>query len=209
MTLPSLPAAIFSRIMKSLALIAAAAFLPFTLSAADNAAPGVGNLKKLLQQGLFEEEANRDTAKAAAAYADLVAAYDTQRAFAATALYRLAEIRAKEGNKAEAITLHQRLLAEFPKDEVFAKRSRERLAELGGTLPAAVADAEAPTEAEAKELVQLREMVKNSPDLLNAAGGPENITPLVKAAKNGWLAAASFLLDHGADPNRGGGPVLR
>lgn len=151
--------------MKTLALVTAAALLPLPLSAADEKPEPRRDLRQLLQQGLFEEEANRDLGKAAAAYAELVSQYEAQRSLAGTALFRLAEIRAKEGNKAEAIALHQRFLAEFPSQEALVKLSKERLAQLGGAMPPAVAQADAPTEAEAKELLQLREMVRNSPDL--------------------------------------------
>lgn len=188
--------------MRTLPLLTAA--LLFTITGAvaqETAPPGAGNLRQLLQQGLFEEEANRDTGKAAAAYSALVAEYETQRSFAATALFRLAEIRAKQGNKAEAIALHQRLLTEFPGNEELAKLSKERLATLGGALPAVAARSEAPTEAEAMELIRLREIVQNSPDLVNAPGGEQSTTPLIQAASNGWLVAAALLLDHGADVN--------
>ena len=160
--------------------------------------------RQLLQQGLFEEEANRDFEKAADAYARLLKEYDRQRALAATALFRLAEIRAKQGNKTEAIALHQRLLAEFPNHDPLAKLSRERLATLGGAAPPTADVAEAPTESEATELARVREMVKNSPDLVNAVhvapAGPKE-TPLAFAVKNGWLQVGTFLLDHGAAVN--------
>lgn len=189
--------------MRTLPVFTAALLCSITVSVAEEAAPpGAGNLRQLLQQGLFEEEANRDTGKAAAAYSTIVAEYETQRSFAATALFRLAEIRAKQGKKEEAIALHQRLLTEFPKSEELGKLSKERIAALGGTLPAIATQADAPTDAEAKELMQLREIVQNSPDLLNSPGGEKNTTPLIRAATNGWLIAASFLLDHRADVNQ-------
>ena len=142
--------------MKTIALLMAVALLPFTTSAAEEGTGTKLDLRQLLQQGLFEEEANRDNGKAAAAYAELVSQYEAQRSYAATALFRLAEIRGKEGNKAEAIALHQRLLIEFPTQESLVKASKERLAELGGEVPAPAAPLATPTEAEAKELVKLQ-----------------------------------------------------
>ncbi|MGV3531703.1 MAG: ankyrin repeat domain-containing protein [Chthoniobacteraceae bacterium] len=193
--------------MKTIALLMAVALLAFTAAAAEEGTGTKPDLRHLLQQGLFEEEANRNNGKAAAAYAELVSQYEAQRSYAATALFRLAEIRRKEGKKEEAIALHQRLLTEFPMQEALAKASKERLAELGGEVPAGAAPLDAPTDAEAKELVRLREIVRNSPDLLNSGTGDESLTPLMRAAKNGWLTAASFALDSGASIEGPGNPL--
>ena len=203
MTLAIRPCGIVSPAMKSFAIFLLFACSSLLVRAADPpaATAKAEDPRQLLQQGLFEEEANRDFEKAADAYARLLKEYDRQRALAATALFRLAEIRAKQGNKTEAIALHQRLLAEFPNHDPLAKLSRERLATLGGAAPPAADVAEAPTESEAGELTRVREMVKNSPDLVNAVhvapAGPKE-TPLAFAVKNGWLQVATFLLDHGA-----------
>lgn len=43
-------------------------------------------------------------------------------------------------------------------------------------------------------------MIQNSPDLINARD-QDGIAPLHIAARNGYLAAARLLLDHGADIN--------
>ena len=243
--------------MKPLLFLAFVA-LPLLLRAADpTAALPPKDLRQLLQQGLFEEEATRDYEKASAAYGALVAEYDRQRALAATALFRLAEIRAKQGNKAEAVALHQRLLAEFPGHDPLAKLSRERLAGLGAPADRPGVDSLSPeyatrlrdelaslrielatmsqtyqakhpkviavqtridaieallnpappiavTEDEAKELARVREMAKNSPDLLNAVtSNPEHqlTTPLSRAAARGWVQVATFLLEQGAKVN--------
>ena len=241
--------------MKAMALLLGCAF-PLLLRSAEPL-PGERprDMRQLLQQGLFEEEASRDYEKAAGAYSALVAEYDRQRALAATALFRLAEVRAKQGNKAEAITLHQRLLAEFPNHDPLAKHSRERLAALGapdaakpGALDptytgrlqndlaalrvelASLIQTYTPrhpkmvqlrekiraieellnppppvalTGEETKELVRVREMAKNSPDLLDAVNREENpqTTPLTRAAMKGWTEVVTFLLDQGADVN--------
>ncbi len=161
-------------------------------------------LKRLLQDGLFEEEANRNLEKAAAAYESLLSAFEQQRQYAATALFRLAEVRAKQNRKEDAIALYQRVVAEFGKDPL-AKLSRERLSSLGTSAP--VEGAPAIADKEAEEIKRLEDLVKNSPDLLNAPD--QGVTPLGKAAGEGWLNAAKFLLDRGADiGGRFGTPAL-
>lgn len=61
-----------------------------------------------------------------------------------------------------------------------------------------------PTDDEEKEIRLIQAMIQNSPDLINAAGGGDRMTPLSRAASRGQLRVAAFLLDHGADINRGG-----
>jgi ankyrin repeat protein len=148
---------------------------------------------------LFAEEAERDLAKAAELYAELLALIDAQRKLEATALFRLAEIRARQGKPAEAVALHQRLLAEYPKDEALVKLSRERLAALGSPAAAAVqaATAEPMSAKEAEELKRMQAVVLDSPDLLEAPD-VDGFTPLLKASLNGWIHVVTFLLDHGA-----------
>jgi ankyrin repeat protein len=236
------------------------------------------DVTELLRQGLFDEEVNNDDAKAAAAYAAVVDEYDAQRSIAATAMFRLAEIRLKQGDKTQATTLYQRVLTEFPDNDALVKASRDRLASLGASEPSPSpgappektasiwfeeaekdapfdkANAEgfylrilseypatdsfailsrerlaaleaaaspsptpnpaAPTQEEVDELAKLRELVTNSPDLLNAVseeGTPNaGYSPLTLSAERGWLQAAAFLLDNGANvdgPDGGGEPL--
>jgi ankyrin repeat protein len=161
----------------------------------------------LLQEALFAEEAERDLEKASAGYTEILEQFAMPRTLAATALYHLAEIRAKQNKKADAIALHQRLLAEFPKEEALAKLSRDRLAELGATAPAVAAGgAEAISAKETEELARLRRMVRDSPDLLEAPNDSTGETPLVLAASSGWAQAATFLLDHHVAINGRAGP---
>ncbi len=172
---------------------------------------------ELLRQGLFEEEANRDPGKAATAYAEVVGHYDSQRTLAATALFRLAEIRAAQGNKTETTALYQRLLAEFANQETLVKLGRERLAALGVPAPAVNSPGSAPetlTVEEANELARVRDLVRNSPDLLNALAAEDGpmagYTPLTWAAQHGWERVATFLLEHDAKANgsdNGGEPL--
>src|SRR5688572_11144545 len=135
--------------------------------------------RQLLQEGLFEEEANRNLDKASAAYEALIESFDKDRQYAATALFRLAEIRSKQNRKEEAIALFQRVLAEFGGIEPLAKASRERIAALGGKASPTGGSSVAVTDAETEEITRLQEWVKNSPDLLNSQ--TDGLTPLGRA----------------------------
>lgn len=103
------------------------------------ALPGLGaaparlgdDLGATLQRGLFEEEANHDFAAAIKAYEAVVNATDTQRKLAGTALFRLAECHRKLGRTNEAVTLHQRVLREYPDQPRLAELSRDYLAAAG------------------------------------------------------------------------------
>ena len=95
-------------------------------------APGARpDTAQLLREALFEEQGVRDFDKAAAGYDKVIAAYDAERALAATALYRLAEVRRAQNKKDQAAVLYQRLLTEFPLHDPLARLSRENLASLG------------------------------------------------------------------------------
>jgi len=58
----------------------------------------------------------------------------------------------------------------------------------------------AATSAELEEVARIQEMVRNSPDLINASEGGGS-TPLVKAAAQGQLMVVQYLLKSGADVN--------
>ncbi len=64
--------------------------------------------------------------------------------------------------------------------------------------------ATAATDDEEKEIRRIQEMIKNSPDLINAPVASENghLTPLCRAAGAGWLRVAKFLLDGSAAIDR-------
>ena len=81
-------------------------------------------VRDLLRDGLYAEEVTRDPGAAAKNYEQVLARYSEQRAFAASALFRLAEVRRKQDRKDDAIQLYQRLLAEFPNAETEAKPPR-------------------------------------------------------------------------------------
>ncbi len=57
---------------------------------------------------------------------------------------------------------------------------------------------------EAEEVKHIQEMIRNSPDLINARD-ENGLRPLHKAASKGQVQVAQFLLESGADPNLGGG----
>jgi ankyrin repeat protein len=155
--------------------------------------------KRLLQEGLFEEEASRDLDKAAAAYAAVVVQFDSQRTLAATAIFRLAEVRAKQGKKDEAAALWQRIVTEFPTHDSLVKFSRERLGGAGASLPAP-GNVEPASDEEARELSRLRIIALNSPDLLFAPQGGKTV--LQAAASKGWVNVIEFLFSQGArDPS--------
>ena len=62
-------------------------------------------LRDLLRDALYTEEVTRDSEKAAKQYEDLLARHDAQKTFAASALFRLAEVRRKQDRKDDAIQL--------------------------------------------------------------------------------------------------------
>jgi ankyrin repeat protein len=90
------------------------------------------------------------------------------------------------------------------KDAVFAAQRdllelKRRKAALEAGQPASLAAAPpAATSAELEEVARIQEMVRNSPDLINASehDGP---TPLIKAAEQGQLMVVQYLLKSGAD----------
>jgi ankyrin repeat protein len=158
----------------------------------------------LLRQGLFEEEANRDFDKAAERYHAVVAAHDRQRSLAATATFRLGEIARKKNDKEAAAAAFRTVIARFPEQEDLARLSRENLAALG-MAPVAAHKTEKPaaptvTDSEDAEIARLKEIARNSPDLLD---GPDGIgwRPIHHAAKNGWTKVISYLLENKSDPN--------
>lgn len=166
---------------------------------------------ELLRQGLFEEEANRDPAKAAAAYAEVVAQYDGQRKIAAAALFRLAEIRSKAGDKTAATALYQRLLTEFPDSDPLAKLSRERLGVSASPAPDAAPDR--PTDNEDQELARYRRHPEIKAADFNAPLGDtpyKAATPFDYAASKGWTKLLAYMIDQGAwveDGRQTGGPL--
>jgi ankyrin repeat protein len=147
------------------------------------------DLRELLRDALYTEEVSRDPEAAAKQYEALLSQHDAQRAFAASALFRLAEVRRKQDRKDEAIALYQKLLARFPEAETEAKLAQENLVAMGAKAPPAGAPAE---DEEIRELRRLQHHVESSPDRLK---DPELVLSAVRA---GHLRSIDFLLAAGA-----------
>ena len=159
-----------------------------SLSAFAKAEPPIN---ELLRDGLYAEEVSRDAETAAKHYGEVLERYASQRQFAATAIFRLAEVRRKQGRKDDAIALYQRLLAEFPESGPQVTLAKENLTALGGK-PAVPAPA---MDQEAADLARIRSLEASSPDV---AMSPDTMG---KAIKQGHLSVASHLLEKGIDPN--------
>src|SRR5690348_13780752 len=104
--------------------------LGMMLALATVARGATNDLTGLLQQGLFEEEANRDLAAAIANYQSLASAFDKDRQLAATAVFRLGECYRKLGKTNEAAAQYQRILKDFSDEQTLVTLSRQNLAGL-------------------------------------------------------------------------------
>lgn len=164
-------------------------------------------VEDLLRQGLFEEEANRDFDKAAERYRAVVAAHDKQRALAATATFRLGEIARKKNDKEAAAAAFRTVAERFPEQENLARMSRENLSALGMALqdkpeqlgPDPFAEGP-PDDPEVTEIERLKNIARNSPDLLDG-GTDYGWHSMHLAAANGYTKVIAFLLENKADPN--------
>lgn len=176
----------------------AALIAPCTLLAAD----GPVDFSEAMRKGLFAEEATRDLDAAAREYQSIIDSYATQRQHAGTALFRLAEIRRKQGKKDEAAKLYQRVVAEFSNDETLARLSRENLLGMGQSLEAAKPGSASAPDEEEQEIARIKRLAKESPDLLTSGDGKE-LPPLLKAAEKGWIKVVEFALSNGMKVNQG------
>ena len=145
--------------------------------------------KDALAAALYTEEVTRDPGAAASQYLGILEAYRAQRARAATALLRLAEIRRGQQREDEAVRLYQELLTSFPDFQPQADLAREQLLALGAPSGAPATD-----DLERKELARLTALLKTAPDVIT---DPE---VLEKAAKNNQLQVIDFLLANGSAP---------
>lgn len=154
-------------------------------------AAGEPTLDDLLRDALYTEEVTRDPAKAADLYQRILNTVDQQRPLAASALFRLAEIRRNQGDKDAAIALYQQLLRDYSTAEAETKLARQHLAELGGEAPSPATEEDPTT----KELLRLQQLAKSSPDEFHAS------YTLTNAISGGQIACVRFLLENGIDPN--------
>lgn len=151
------------------------------------------DLREQLRDALYTEEVTRDPEKAAKQYEQILARHDEQQAFAASALFRLAEVRRKQNRKDDAITLYQRLIAEFPKADAETRLAKENLTALGGKMPETEMKPASVNE-EDKELARLEAEAKSSPDMLLDSFTFE------LAARNGHAKIVKRMLAAGCKP---------
>ena len=154
---------------------------------------------KLLREALFAEQADRDIAKAEKGYREIIKNFESDRAYAATAILRLAEILHQRGDTAAAEKWFARVLQEFPDQEEIAKVARTRLGDKApDLLDARRVRANPQTEA----VDRIKKLLKESPDLLDTP--IDGTTLLTTAASKGQLEVIEFLLDRGARVNPAG-----
>lgn len=158
----------------------------------------------VMRDALFQEEAEGDLEAAKKGYRRVVEHYERQRKLGASAIFRLAEVSRKQGENEDAAARYQQILREFPEQEVLVTLARQNLTGLGIEPVAAddlVAGPAAPmpfSSEESKVLASLKQLIVESPDLINQRGG-ESGSPLHEAARNSHLAVADYLLGNGAE----------
>jgi len=167
------------------------------------------DLTAVLQQALFNEEADHDLAAAIKAYQFVVTGADAQRKLAATAVFRLGECYRKLGQTNEAVTQYQRIVDQFTDQTNLVTLSRQNLAGMGAAIAPAASTFQERVDAinaatgvseEEKEIRRIQSLIKDSPDLINHQSGNDG-TPLQIAASRGQISVARFLLDNKADPD--------
>ena len=162
------------------------------------ASAATNDITPLLQKGLFEEEANHNLEAAMRQYQAAIDGFDQDRQLAATAVFRLGECYRKLGKTNEAVVQYERILRDFADQTALAGLSRQYLA---GKTPAAtevLTIATVGTLAEDEEVRKIREMIRNSPDLINTHMNGYGF-PLQSSVVDGNIAAAELLLANGAE----------
>lgn len=131
------------------------------------------SIERTFESALLAEEGRRNLAEAIRGYELVVAQVDAQRALAATAVFRLGECYRKLGRTNDAAVQYERLLRDYPAEEVLAQLSRENLAALGrpaGTDAVAGAVGDSPDVRAVRllerRLARLEALPSGSPELL-------------------------------------------
>lgn len=166
----------------------------FLLSSSFASADAEKSIPETLQDALYAEEVKRDPETAAKHYEEILSRYQSQREFAATALFRLAEVRRKQDRKGDAIKLYQKLITEFPASEMQVALALGALTELGGKMPGT------PQNVPDKETLKLAEFKKwesVSPDLL------EDPQLIIDAVSSGYLKVIDYLIARKPDIDLG------
>jgi ankyrin repeat protein len=132
-------------------------FIGLLLTVATLAGAQTNNLTTLLQQGMFEEQANRNLDAAIATYESLATQFDQDRQLAATAVFRLGECYRALGRSPEAAAQYQRVIRDFSDQTILITLSRQNLAGMGlapatGRAGTGAASGEVPVSAEATAL---------------------------------------------------------
>ncbi len=156
-----------------------------------------GTISAVVQEGLFEEEVNRDFGAAIVAYESAIKRFDEDRQAAATAMFRLAEIYSRSERTAEAEVLYERVVREFYDQRELVELAAERLPE--GKAGAGETALVGP---EAEAIEELKRILRDSPDLFYSRNRQNNNnTRLHDAIEKGQLRVAEFLIEHGLDVN--------
>jgi len=176
------------------------AFVPVALPQEPDTSPSTGTSEeKAFSDALYAEEVKGDAEAALEAYADLAKRFERQRNLAAAALYRQGECLRKLNRPEDAAACYAKVISLYPDQDRLGKLSRENLIALGKAPAEPGAVVSEAQDEEAKEIARLEEMIRNSPDLLNAATGTNSRPPLHVAASAGQLRVVEFLLKSGAD----------
>ncbi len=104
------------------------------------------NLTALLQQGLFEEQANRNLDAAISNYQSLATEFDQDRQIGATAIFRLGECYRMQGNTNEAAQEYERIINQFPDQAALVTLSRQDLVGMGMSISTTTSNAGPDTE---------------------------------------------------------------
>jgi cytohesin len=167
------------------------------------------DLTGLLQQGLFEEEANRNLDAAISDYQSLASNFDKDRQLAATAIFRLGECYRKLGKTNEAVVQYQRIVKEFSDQQTLATLSRQNLAGLNiapkaedsGVSNTTLLDARANVASLQAQIQEVEKMSRNEKRVFVQQNFPnsvltESMTQLISAERDLIKLKMDYTPDH-------------